>query len=110
MPLGIGEYPPEYNPKVHGQYSPARYYGKPDTKLADVKLGQLGDWFTRRSYNPMAVFRATGRAYWRWAEKWMMVKKPSVAPVCHVILGLSLFYYIQLYSFVRYHRHTKYHW
>ena len=28
MPLGIGEYPAEYNPKVHGQYSPARYYGK----------------------------------------------------------------------------------
>jgi len=37
------------------------FYATADTKLADVKLGQLGDWFTRRSYNPMAVFRATGR-------------------------------------------------
>ena len=24
----IGEYPPEYNPKIHGPYYPSRYYGK----------------------------------------------------------------------------------
>lgn len=26
--MGIGDYPAEYNPKVHGPYDPARYYGK----------------------------------------------------------------------------------
>ena len=28
MPLGIGQYPPEYNPKIHGAYNPGTYYGK----------------------------------------------------------------------------------
>lgn len=24
----FGEYQPDYNPKIHGTYDPARYYGK----------------------------------------------------------------------------------
>lgn len=28
LTMGLGEYPAEYNPKVHGPYDPARYYGK----------------------------------------------------------------------------------
>lgn len=26
--MGFGDYPIEYNPKVHGPYDPARFYGK----------------------------------------------------------------------------------
>lgn len=26
--MGFGEYPPEYNAKIHGPYDPARFYGK----------------------------------------------------------------------------------
>lgn len=26
--MGFGDYPAEYNPRVHGPYDPARYYGK----------------------------------------------------------------------------------
>lgn len=26
--MAFGDYPAEYNPKVHGPYDPARYYGK----------------------------------------------------------------------------------
>lgn len=26
--MAIGDYPADYNPKVHGPYDPARYYGK----------------------------------------------------------------------------------
>jgi len=26
--FGLGEYPPEFNPKVHGPYVPSRNYGK----------------------------------------------------------------------------------
>lgn len=26
--MAYGDYPAEYNPKVHGPYDPARYYGK----------------------------------------------------------------------------------
>lgn len=26
--MALGDYPAEYNPKVHGPYDPARFYGK----------------------------------------------------------------------------------
>lgn len=26
--MAFGDYPAEYNPKTHGPYDPARYYGK----------------------------------------------------------------------------------
>lgn len=26
--MAFGDYPAEYNPKVHGPYDPARFYGK----------------------------------------------------------------------------------
>lgn len=26
--MGFGDYPAEYNPKTHGVFDPARYYGK----------------------------------------------------------------------------------
>lgn len=39
--MAIGDYPVDYNPKVHGPYDPARYYGKPDTPLSQVKLGEV---------------------------------------------------------------------
>lgn len=26
--MAFGDYPAEYNPRVHGPYDPARYYGK----------------------------------------------------------------------------------
>lgn len=39
--MAIGDYPVEYNPKVHGPYDPARFYGKPDTPFSQVKLGEV---------------------------------------------------------------------
>lgn len=30
--MALGEYPAEYNPKVHGPYDPARFYGKRKTR------------------------------------------------------------------------------
>lgn len=37
--MAWGEYPPEYNPRVHGTYDPARFYGK--GKLNSFYLIQL---------------------------------------------------------------------
>lgn len=33
--MAWGEYPAEYNPKVHGPYDPARFYGKGKTHLCN---------------------------------------------------------------------------
>ncbi|CAG7726564.1 unnamed protein product [Allacma fusca] len=56
--MAWGEYPAEYNAKDHGPYDPARYYGKPDTKWAPVKLGELVSWLARRNKSPVAMVQA----------------------------------------------------
>lgn len=37
--MGFGDYPAEYNPKVHGPYNPAQYYGK--RKYSDVPMANI---------------------------------------------------------------------
>merc|ERR1711912_88162 len=110
MPLGIGQYPPEFNHKIHGPYNPARYYGKPDTPFGQVKLGELGSWLSRRRINPVDMARAMGRSYHGWCQKWLLVQKPGFAPVGQFAMALALVWYIQSYSFLKHHRHVKYHW
>lgn len=31
--MGFGDYPAEYNPKIHGIYDPARFYGKGECRV-----------------------------------------------------------------------------
>ncbi|PSN48097.1 putative ATP synthase subunit f [Blattella germanica] len=59
--MAFGDYPADYNPKVHGPFDPARYYGTPDTPLSQVKLGELGSWLGRRNKNPKAMVAAVSR-------------------------------------------------
>ncbi|KAA3681495.1 F-type H+-transporting ATPase subunit f [Paragonimus westermani] len=59
--LEFGLLPKEYNVRVHGAYFPGYYYGKPDTPLLDVKLGELPAWLSRRSRNPADWARAISR-------------------------------------------------
>ncbi|KAL5018137.1 hypothetical protein ScPMuIL_003859 [Solemya velum] len=107
--MGIGEYPPEFNPKIHGPYNPGRYYGKADVPLGEVKVGQLGSWLSRRSFSPQAMFNGVCRAQWRWAQKYLLVKKGSFAPFAQFVVCLSTFYYFLQYRAHTNHRHTKYH-
>ncbi|KAK6169173.1 hypothetical protein SNE40_020273 [Patella caerulea] len=104
-----GKYPPEYNPKVHGAYDPGRYYGKADLHISEVKLGELGSWFSRRSYSPQSMVSAVGRTYWRWADRYLNPKRAGLAAVCHVTLSMSLAYYFLQYKAHKNHRHAKYH-
>ncbi|CAD5122356.1 DgyrCDS10793 [Dimorphilus gyrociliatus] len=60
MPLGIGEYQPGYNPKIHGAYDPGRYYGKADP-ISNVKLGELSNWMGRREVSPLGAWRVVQR-------------------------------------------------
>ncbi|MBO8666384.1 hypothetical protein INO76_15255, partial [Staphylococcus aureus] len=53
--MGIGDYPAEYNPKVHGPYDPARYYGTPDKPFGQLKLGEVTEWVGRRNKSPKAI-------------------------------------------------------
>merc|ERR1712137_929344 len=69
-----GEYPAGYNAKVHGPYDPARFYGKADTALADVKLAELPSWLMRRQIGLSPAAGAVSRAFWRWQHKYVQPK------------------------------------
>jgi len=109
MVLGIGEYPPGYNANVHGPYDPSRFYGKPDAKFTEVKLGEMTGWLKRRDYNPMAIGRGIGRGYLRWYKTWVLPKKAGAAWLVQSFVILSSFYYINQYPHLKYHKHCKYH-
>ncbi|XP_050422113.1 putative ATP synthase subunit f, mitochondrial [Adelges cooleyi] len=107
--MAFGDYPADYNPKVHGPYDPARYYGKPDTPLSQVKLGEFGQWIGRRNKSPQAMIAAISRGYWRWSHKYVQPKRTTLTPVLHVICGSMLFFYCINYGKFVHHRNYKYH-
>jgi len=109
MVLGIGEYPAGYNANVHGPYDPARYYGKVDTPLSQTKIGEILPWLKRRDYNPVSMARAVGRGFWKWNQTWMLPKKAGIAGAVQAVMAVSLWYYVNQYPHLKYHRHTKYH-
>jgi len=109
MPFGIGHYPAEFNPKIHGPYNPARKYGKPDTAISQVKLGELPGWIGRRSMDPLSMVRAVGRSWQGWRQRWFLVKSPGFAPVGQLMMGMTILWYLRKYNFLKYHAHAKYH-
>jgi len=109
MPLGIGEYQPGYNPKIHGAYDPSRYYGKADP-LSKVKLGELSQWMGRRDVSPLGAWRVVQRGWHHWMNNWMHVKRPTTAPLIQAAMLGSLVFYLSMYHpFSKYHKHCKYH-
>ncbi|EAT40196.1 AAEL008059-PA [Aedes aegypti] len=60
--MAFGDYPVEYNPKIHGPYDPVRYYGKPDTPGEVDRIGCLV-WPPLQE--PKAAAGAVSRAFWR---------------------------------------------
>ncbi|VVC99189.1 putative ATP synthase subunit f, mitochondrial [Leptidea sinapis] len=107
--MAIGDYPKEYNPAVHGPYDPARYYGKADTPLAQVKLSELGAWFGRRNKTPSAVTGAISRAWWRWQHKYVQPKRVGMAPFFQLLVANMIFFYSINYGKIKHHRNYKYH-
>ncbi|KAL1494143.1 hypothetical protein ABEB36_009788 [Hypothenemus hampei] len=105
----IGQYPPEYDPKIHGPYDPARFYGKPDTPFGQVKLNEVGSWLARRNKSPQAIVGAISRAYWRWQHKYVQPKRAGIAPFLHIVFGSMTFFYILNYPRISHHKNYKYH-
>lgn len=112
--MALGDYPAEYNPKVHGPYDPARFYGKrkcsnrniaagrlcneilvfsADTPFGQVKISELGAWFGRRNKSPQALMGGLSRTWWRWQHKYVQPKRAGIAPMFQLIAGSMLFFY-----------------
>ncbi|EDV57035.1 putative ATP synthase subunit f, mitochondrial [Drosophila erecta] len=107
--MAFGDYPAEYNPKVHGPYDPARFYGKADVPFGQVKLGEIGAWLGRRNKSPNAVAGAVSRAWWRWQHKYVFPKRAGIAPFFQLTVASMTFFYLINYTKLKHHRNYKYH-
>ncbi|CAO1411335.1 unnamed protein product [Diamesa tonsa] len=107
--MAFGDYPVEYNPKVHGVYDPARYYGKPDTPFTQTKVGEIGAWIARRDKTPKAIAGAFSRAWWKWQHKYVQPKRAGIAPFFQIVCGSMIFFYAINYGKIKTHRNYKYH-
>nr|ABI52735.1 mitochondrial ATP synthase F chain [Argas monolakensis] len=107
--MALGDYPAEYNPKVHGPYDPARYYGKPDVPFSELRLTEVAAWFGRRRKSPQALVGAMSRAYWRWQHKYVLPKRAGFPAIGQLLVGLCTFFYAINYSKLKHHRRFRYH-
>ncbi|KAL4104187.1 hypothetical protein QTP88_019496 [Uroleucon formosanum] len=84
---GIGDYPTEYNPKVHGPYDPARFYGTPHTPFSELKLCEVVQWLKCRNKSPKSTVALFSRAYWRWSHQYVQPKRTTAAPLIQGIVA-----------------------
>ncbi|XP_068279911.1 ATP synthase subunit f, mitochondrial isoform X2 [Nyctibius grandis] len=80
-----------------------------DTKLMDVKLGQLPTWLAMRDFTPGGIVGGLRRGYDRYYNKYINVKKGSISGISMVLAGYVLVSYIWSYSHLKHDRHRKYH-
>ncbi|GFV97757.1 putative ATP synthase subunit f, mitochondrial [Trichonephila clavipes] len=106
----IGRLPAEYNERVHGPYDPSVFYGKKDTPLAEVKVGEVGSWLARRNKSPSAMIAAMSRAYWRWQFKYAQPKKAGLVSYTQTVISIIAIFYFINYEHIKYHKHYKHHW
>lgn len=107
----FGNYPKEYNKKVHGPYYPWVNYGAKDTPIWDVKLGELKPWLQRRNKAPYAAIATVSRYLWKYKVDWFETKHGSpVKGMYHVMIAGSLISMIGCYSYLKTERLHKYHW
>ncbi|KAI6171698.1 Striatin-interacting protein 2 [Aphelenchoides besseyi] len=100
----IGLFDKRWNPKVHGPYCHWRYYGKPDTKLMNVKVAELPAWIGRREKTIGAFYNEFMRQIWRVHNKFY--SGPVYAPVVKTIFRF-IFAFSFLNWFVKQHRYWE---
>ncbi|XP_044874378.1 ATP synthase subunit f, mitochondrial-like [Mauremys mutica] len=80
-----------------------------DTRLLDVKLGQLPSWIAVRDFTPSGLTGAVRRGYDRYLNKYINVKKGSIGGVAMVLFGYVVVSYIWNYEHLKHDRWRKYH-
>nr|XP_044998654.1 ATP synthase subunit f, mitochondrial isoform X1 [Jaculus jaculus] len=80
-----------------------------DKKLMDVKLGELSSWILTRDFTPKGITGAFQRGYNRYYNKYINVRKGSIAGVNMVLAAYVLFSYCLSYKELKHERRRKYH-
>uniref|UniRef100_A0A8C9BUX4 ATP synthase F(0) complex subunit f, mitochondrial n=1 Tax=Phocoena sinus TaxID=42100 RepID=A0A8C9BUX4_PHOSS len=80
-----------------------------DKKLLEVKLGELPSWILMRDFTPKGIAGAFQRGYYRYYNKYINVKKGSIAGLSMVLAAYVLFNYCRSYKELKHERLRKYH-
>lgn len=80
-----------------------------DIPFGQVKLGELGAWFSRRNKSPQALAGLCSRAFWRWQHKYVQPKRAGIAPFFQLTVASMIFFYTINYGKMTKHRNYKYH-
>ncbi|KAB1263176.1 ATP synthase subunit f; mitochondrial [Camelus dromedarius] len=80
-----------------------------EKRLLDVKLGELPSWILMRDFTPRGIAGAFQRGYYRYYNKYVNVKKGSVAGLSMVLAAYVLFNYCRCYKELKHERLRKYH-
>lgn len=78
---------------------PHRYYGPKDTPLAEVKVGELKDWLSRRNKTPLGIMHAASRMRQLWFYKWVQPRNATGACWAQVCVVTSLLFYVTSYRY-----------
>ncbi|KAM7143282.1 ATP synthase subunit f, mitochondrial-like [Molossus nigricans] len=79
-----------------------------EKRLMDVKIGELPSWIPMRDFTPKGTAGAFQRGYYRHYNKYINVKKRSVAEVSMVLAAYVLFNYGRSYEELKPERRRKY--
>ncbi|XP_063090245.1 ATP synthase subunit f, mitochondrial isoform X1 [Cavia porcellus] len=80
-----------------------------EKKLLDVKLAELPSWILMRDFTPTGIAGAFQRGYYRYYNKYINVKKGSIAGLNMVLAAYVLFSYCLSYKELKHERRRKYH-
>ncbi|KAM5228490.1 ATP synthase F(0) complex subunit f, mitochondrial [Ctenodactylus gundi] len=80
-----------------------------EKKLMDVKLGELPSWILMRDFTPKGIVGAFRGGYDRYYNKYINVKKGSIAGINMVLAAYVIFSYCLSYKELKHERLRKYH-
>nr|XP_017193361.2 ATP synthase subunit f, mitochondrial [Oryctolagus cuniculus] len=120
LPVNLCSPRPQARVRSTQQPSRGRHRGHQDSKMAsvvplkekrlmDVKVGELPSWLLMRDFTPKGIAGAFQRGYHRYYNKYINVKKGSIAGVNMVLAAYVLFSYCLSYKELKHERRRKYH-
>nr|XP_060510878.1 ATP synthase subunit f, mitochondrial-like [Panthera onca] len=80
-----------------------------EKKLMDVKLGELPGWILMRGFTHRGIAGTFQRGYYPYYNKYVNVKKGSLAGISMVLAAYVLFNCCRCYKELKQERLRKYH-
>ncbi|XP_048758240.2 putative ATP synthase subunit f, mitochondrial [Ostrea edulis] len=105
----FGEFPKEYNPKIHGAYQADRFYGTPDKPFFTLKLNEVIPWMKRRDASVTGTARFISRKLYQHQRTWHLCAKNRGVGLVHFGLFFAFLGMLRSFNHDRHLDDGKYH-